>query len=123
MFKPKKLSGVLSVAVLGLSTLAPVVAPVAVHAQAAPQSYAARAEQSRLAHAALNPNDTTDPTGTSPTPVDTSAYSGVFDQMKATMNSVATGPVGLGAMGLLVIGIIFGVAWRLLTKGGSKVGR
>jgi len=115
--KSPNLRAVALAAFLGLSALAPVVAPSTAFAQS---EYSYR--QVQQAHAALNPNDTV-VGGSSPTPIDTSAYGAAFDQMKSNMNSVATGPVGLGAFGLLVIGIIFGVAWRLIKKGGSAVGR
>jgi hypothetical protein len=56
------------------------------------------------------------------TAIDTSGYTPVFADMKATMLSVSTGPVGIGAFSLLIISIVFGVAWKLVKKGGKALG-
>ena len=117
MFRSKKFTVLSALAVMAAASLGSVVAPQAAQAQ----EYASHYEQVRIAHAAMNPNDTTTG-GSDPTPIDTTAYGAAFDQMKANMTAVATGPVGLGSLGLLVIGVIFSVVWKLVRKGGKAVG-
>jgi len=56
-----------------------------------------------------------------PTPLDTTGYSAIFDQLNADMTAVATGPVGIGAFAALTVGIIFRVVWSLYKKAGRAV--
>lgn len=121
MIRSKKFSTISVLAAMAAASVCSLAAPQAAQAQGYYQ-HASAQYQADVAHAALNPNDTTTG-GTAPTPVDTTAYGAAFDQMKSNMQSVATGPVGLGALGLMVIGVIFSVVWRLIKKGGSAVGK
>lgn len=51
---------------------------------------------------------------TSSVPVlDTTGYNTVFTTLNTDIAGVATGPIGLGAFGVLTIGIVFRLVWRL----------
>lgn len=54
--------------------------------------------------------------------VDTTGYASIFSDLSTNMTSVATGPVGLGAFGVLTVGLIFRVVWKLYKKGGNALG-
>lgn len=49
----------------------------------------------------------------SPPALDTAAYGPLFSTLNADIATVATGPIGLGAFGVLTIGIVFRIVWRL----------
>jgi hypothetical protein len=54
-------------------------------------------------------------------PVDVTAYGPIFDNNLASALAAVTGP-GASAMGILAVGCIFGVAWKLTRKGLKSIG-
>lgn len=45
--------------------------------------------------------------------LDTTGYSPLFTTLNTDIATVATGPIGLGAFGVLTIGIVFRIVWKL----------
>ena len=63
---------------------------------------------------ALAPASAFAQTGTATVPpLDTAGYNGVFTTLNGDIATVATGPIGLGAFGVLTIGIVFRIVWKL----------
>lgn len=48
--------------------------------------------------------------------LDTTGYGAVFTTLNGDIATVATGPIGLGAFGVLTIGIVFKIVWGLYKK-------
>ncbi len=63
-------------------------------------------------------------TGTAPAPAPASGdpYAAIFGQIQTATSGLLSGP-GAMAFGVLILGLGFGVAWRLVTKGVKSIGK
>lgn len=103
-----------------VSALAP--APVAAQnifaSPSAARSAGVNTTQSGYAYAASQPMAAGDPAPTG----DASPYTAIFSQIQTATTGLLSGPGAL-AFGILILGLGFGVAWRLVTKGVKSVAK
>lgn len=57
-----------------------------------------------------------------PPALDTTGYSAIFGTLSSDLGTVATGPVGIAAFGVLTVGIVFRIVWKLYKKSSSSIG-
>lgn len=69
---------------------------------------------------AMQANDTG--TGTPDPGAGSDVYSSIFAQIQTAVTAIIAGP-GAKAFGILILGLAFGIAWRLVTKGTKSVAK
>ena len=118
MLRSRKLSAfTVALALVGLGSVIPS-APASAQAifaspRAATAAHVAYHGNAETANAAAPADDTT-------TPAD--PYAAIFAQVQTAVTGLLSGPGAL-AFGILILGLGFGVAWRLVTKGTKSIAK
>lgn len=118
----RKFSVISAVALTALSSLGPVVSSASAQsifaspraASAAGVAYNGNSKNSN--YAAANDSTPSDPNA----PAD--PYAAIFGQIQTAASALLSGPGAL-AFGVLILGLGFGVAWRLTTKGVKSIAK
>ena len=118
--KSKRLSAISAVALMSALSFASVVPASAQAIFSSPRAAASAGLNPNAANNpnAMNPNATGDPAPSG----DASPYTAIFSQIQTATTGLLSGPGAL-AFGVLILGLGFGVAWRLVTKGVKSVAK
>ena len=128
MFNSRKLSVLsLALALVGLGAVVPSAPASAQSIFASP--YAAHAAGlsyqnggTQQARSVQSADDTTTDPGTGGGTTSTDPYAAIFSQIQTATSGLLSGPGAL-AFGVLILGLGFGVAWRLTTKGVKSIAK
>ena len=108
----------------GVTAPAPVAAqsifasPMAAHSAGMGSNFAGGSAR----YSGLQANDTGTGTGTGTSGDGTDPYTAIFAQIQTATSGLLSGPGAL-AFGILILGLGFGVAWRLVTKGVKSIAK